>query len=123
MFTNDMTIPTTEGIASLVERRLCSPDDAEAMLAAAAVARRLPSGEYRVAGVVAGGSSPWVRVAAKWNGEPIDGDVSAELVAAMAPLEVRCPSFSADTGMFWWSVEAPAAPAESAAAGEDDETA
>ena len=106
MFANfdDDVMPTQEGMDSLVNMGMCSPEAAMAMKSAAMLRGRLPAA-YRMVGYSDDPRMPWIMVAAKWDGQPIEGDVSAELREVMAPLEVRDPSFS--DGMFSWAVASP----------------
>lgn len=103
---DDFVVPTADGIASLQAAGMCSPDDAEAMRAVMMLQEKLPE-NCRAVGLMAGVMQPWVDVCATWDGQPIDGDVSAALREAVAPLEVRAPSF--EDGEFHWAVEAPTA--------------
>lgn len=103
---DDNVVPTADGISSLQAAGLCSPDDADAMRVVMMLQEKLPE-NCRAMGLMAGVTQPWVDVCAMWDGQPIDGDVSAALRDAVAPLEVRDPSF--EDGEFHWAVEAPTA--------------
>lgn len=96
---------SAETIESLMAAGLCSPSQAAMMAAMSAVASALPP-EYRVVDVVAPAGVPaWVMVATPISDTPI-GEVSAALEDAMAPCEVRQPTFNPLTGDFMWAVQA-----------------
>lgn len=103
---DDNVVPTVDGIASLQAMGVVTPDDADQMRALAMLREKLPEG-FSAMRWHRGADHPWVTVAAMWDGQPIDGDVSAALREAVAPLEVRDPNFF--DGQFYWAVEAPTA--------------
>jgi hypothetical protein len=101
---DDMVAPTPEGVDSCEKAGLCSPAEANAMRSCAVLQAKLPD-QYRVVGHSDGANHPWVRVAARWDGKAVDGDVSKELGEAVKPLTVSFAGFAG--GMFAWMVQAP----------------
>jgi hypothetical protein len=101
---DDAVKPTKEGIESLAIRHLCSPGEMAAMRSMAALRAKLPDA-YRVVGHRPGVDHPWVHVAARWDGNALSDDVSAEIREAVKPMMVRYAGF--DDGMFSWMVQAP----------------
>lgn len=102
-FDDDVT-PTQEGLDSLVNMGMCSPEAAMTLKSAAMLRSKLPA-SYRLVGIDEDPRMQWMMVAAKWDGQPIEGDLSAELRDALAPLDVGEPSYS--NGVFTWSVLSP----------------
>jgi hypothetical protein len=98
-------VPSLEGIASLMEAGVVSPQVADRMRSIATLRRKLPD-HYVMAGSYDGVPPVvWLEVKAKWDGQPLEGDPSAEITQAAAPLQVRYQGFSAR--YFHWVVEAP----------------
>jgi hypothetical protein len=107
MFAKDgKTAMTADGIASLLKAGLCTPHEAEAMNAMAMLLGKMPP-TYSVLGQRNGADHPWMMVTARWDGNPVDGDVSKELTEAVKPLAVSYAGFT--DGIFSWAVEAPTA--------------
>jgi len=97
--------PSLEGIASLIEKGVISSQAADEMRSIIALQRKLPN-NYAVTGAHSGVTETWLDVEAQWDGKPLDGDPTAEIVKAVAPLQVFYQGF--EDGHFVWVVEAPA---------------
>ena len=110
---DDAVVPTEAGLDSLVPAGVCSPLGVASMRAQVALQDRLGD-HYRVYDQTAGTDYPWLTVMARWDGEPIDGDVSAEIKEAVAPLAVHYAGFGSGrngegVGLFCWMVQVPTA--------------
>ena len=110
--------PTAKGLDSLVSSGLCAPLVADEERAKALVASKLDPEIYRVTDHTAGVDGGWVLVEAKWDGQPVSGDPSAEITKKVAPMACRFQGYV--EGMFTWVVQAAAADAapKSPAAGK-----
>jgi hypothetical protein len=96
--------PSLEGVASLVEKGVLSPQAADEMRSAMALQQKLP-GHYAVTGAYSGVTKMWLAVEAQWDGKPLNADPTAEIAKAVEPLQVRYQGF--EDGCFMWVVEAP----------------
>jgi hypothetical protein len=101
---DDKTAMTKEGVDSLLKAGLCSSHEAAAMAAMVMLQAKVPPA-YKVMGQRNGADHPWMIVTARWDGKPVDGDVSKELADAVKPLAISYAGFV--DGMFSWAVEAP----------------
>ena len=101
---DDSVTPTSDGLDSLRQAGMCTDEHLAMMRSMMLLQAKLPAA-YRVVDSREGADHPWIRVRARWDGKPLNGDPSEEIAEAVKPLTVRRPNYK--DGLFSWMVQAP----------------